>query len=234
MTGHYYFILHAGSTKTLDVRSRLRCLVNIAAACFIAQLVLVIIGPPQSLLDWLTGENLPKPKPPRYIIVVGGGGIPSDTGLLRTWHAAEFGRGLTGTTFIVSLPADAAPDTSSVGRMRDELVLRGIPASAIQMEFHGRNTHEQAVNVFALIGPAHRDDPVVVVTSGFHMRRTLLAFRKAGFTHVDPLAAASIVAEADPGPHVWWRYTLWSNWEREDEIARELTAMLVYKLRGWI
>lgn len=234
MTGHYYFISGAGSTKTLDVRMRLRCLVNIAATCFVAQLVLVIVGPPQSLLDWLTGENLPKPKQPRYIIVVGGGGIPSDTGLLRTWHAAEFGRGLTGTTFIVSLPSDGVPETSSVGRMRDELVLRGIPVNAIEMESRGRNTHEQAVNVFGLLSPAHRDDPVVVVTSGFHMRRTLLTFRKAGFTRLEGLPAESIVAEADPGPHVWWRYTLWSNWEREGEIARELTAMLVYKLRGWI
>ena len=198
------------------------------------QLVFVLVGPPRPLVEWLTGENLDPPKNPRYIVVLGGGGIPSGNTLLRTWHAARFGIGSTGTTFIVSLPAVVAPETSSVGRMRDELVLRGIPASAIQMESHGPNTHEQAVNVAGMIGEEHRGESVVIVTSGFHMRRALLCFRKAGFTNADGLFAYSIGAEADAGPNMWLRYSIWGNWRREAEINRELAALLVYKLRGWI
>lgn len=206
-------------------------LVHIAALCFFVQLVFVLTGPPVTLVDWLTGENLNPPTNPRYIVVLGGGGIPSGNTLLRTWHAARFGKGLTGTTFIVSLPADAAPENNSVGRMRDELVLRGIPATSIQMETRGLNTHEQAVNVRNMI---RADSTVVVVTSGFHMRRALLSFQKAGFNHVDGLYAYSIGAEADAGANMWLRYSVWGNWSREAEICRELVALGVYKLRGWI
>jgi uncharacterized SAM-binding protein YcdF (DUF218 family) len=209
-------------------------MIAVAAVCFGAQLVFVFAGPPRPLVEWLTGENLNPPKEPRYIVVLGGGGIPSGTSLLRTWHAARFGNGLTGTTFIVSLPADATPDISSVGRMRDELVLRGIPASAIQMETRGLNTHEQAVNVAKMMSPDHSNEPVVIVTSGFHMRRSLLSFRKAGLTNVDGLFAYSIGAEADLGPNMWLRYSVWGNRAHEADIARELAGLVVYKLCGWI
>lgn len=206
-------------------------LVWVAAACFLLQLVFVLTGPPAPLVEWLTGENLNPPKNPRYVVVLGGSGVPSGNTLLRTWHAARFGVGLTGATFIVSLPADVSPETSSVGRMRDELVLRGIPAAAIQMETHALNTHEQAMNVRKMIDA---DSTVVVVTSGFHMRRALLSFRKAGFTNVDGLFAYSVGPEADAGTNTWLRYSVWGNWAQEVEISRELAALLVYKLRGWI
>ena len=211
-----------------------RKLVRLAAICFFVQLVFVFVGPPRPLVEWLTGENLNPPKDPRYIVVLGGGGIPSGTSLLRLWHAARFGSGLAGTTFIVSLPADAAPETSSVGRMRDELVLRGIPVAAIQMETRGLNTHEQAVNVAGMLGADRRGESVVVVTSGFHLRRALLSFRGAGFTNVDGLFAYSIGAEADAGPNMWLRHSVWGNWAREADITRELAALLLYKLCGWI
>jgi uncharacterized SAM-binding protein YcdF (DUF218 family) len=204
---------------------------RIAAACFLVQLIFILTGPPAALMDWLTGQNMNPPSNPRYIVILGGGGIPSGNTLLRLWHAAQFGAGLTGTTFIVALPADNAPENSSVGRMRDELVLRGIPAASIQLETRGLDTHEQAVNVAQMI---QRDAPVVVVTSGFHVRRAVLCFRKAGCTNVTGLYAYGTGAEADLGAHQWWRYSIWGNWGREVEICRELTALLAYKLRGWI
>jgi uncharacterized SAM-binding protein YcdF (DUF218 family) len=211
-----------------------RGIVVMAAALFLLELLFAITGPPRRLSDWLTGAKLVPGTTPRCIIVLGGGGIPSASSLLRTYHAARFGKGLADTTFIVSLPADAAPDASSVGRMRDELVMRGIPASQIRMEWRGVNTHEQAVNVFAMIGAGDPDVPVLVVTSDYHMRRAMLCLRKAGFTHVEGLYAYSIGAEADMGSWTWLRYTLWSNWDHEILMSRELLALLTYKLKGWV
>jgi uncharacterized SAM-binding protein YcdF (DUF218 family) len=167
-------------------------------------------------------------------VVLGGGGIPSSSSLLRTYWAAQYGKNLTGTTFIVSLPSDGDPQTNNVGRMRDELVLRGIPLSAIRMEYHGVNTHEQAVNIQHLLGHEALDQPILIVTSEYHMRRAVLCFRELGFTQVSGLLANEIGTEAEVGPWACLRYGVWAHLEQETHILRELVALEAYKLKGWI
>lgn len=211
-----------------------RWLVRVAAALFALQLLGAIVGLPRPVGDWLHAKDLRPRETPRAIVVLGGGGVPSPSTLLRLYCAAEYGRSFTGVTFIVSLPADERPDEASVGRMRDELILRGIPASQIQMETRGLNTRQQAVNIRSLLGEARRHEPLVVVTSGFHVRRAVLAFRKAGFTHVRGLHATSADVEADLGWFTGLRYGIWKNWAGQIDFVRELLALAVYKLRGWI
>jgi uncharacterized SAM-binding protein YcdF (DUF218 family) len=206
----------------------------IAVAVFLLQILLAVTGPPQCIVDWLEMPEIAPHVTPRNIVVLGGGGIPSGSSLLRTYYAAQYGKNLTGTTFVVALPADADPETSSVGRMRDELVLRGIPSSAIRLEYRGLNTHEQAVNVQRLLGPEALDQPILIVTSGYHMRRAVSCFRKLGFTRVAGLLASDIGAEAEIGPWGWLRYGVWTHLERGIRVLRELTALAAYKLQNWI
>jgi uncharacterized SAM-binding protein YcdF (DUF218 family) len=121
--------------------------------------------------------------------------------------------------------------------MRDELILRGIPAGAIQMEYRGLNTHQQALKIFAMLSPAATHEPLLIVSSNFHLRRALLCFRKAGFTKVAvrPALVRGVTADkisGDRGTRV--RYSLWNRLRDEVDIARELVALLVYKSRGWI
>ena len=118
--------------------------------------------------------------------------------------------------------------------MRDELVLRGIPVAAVRMEYHGLNTHQQAVNVQHMLGPEALNEPILVITSGYHMRRAILCFHKAGFTKVAGLLASDIEAEAAIGPWGWLRYGVWNHLEREVRILRELAALSAYKLENWI
>jgi len=212
----------------------LRRLVRWAALLFALQLVGAVVGLPRSLCDWLHAKDLQPNETPRTIVVLGGGGVPSASTLLRLYCAAEFGRGLTGVTFVVSLPAEEKPDEASVGRMRDELVMRGIPASQIRMETRGVSTRQQAVNIRSLLGEQACQQPLVVVTSGFHVRRAVLAFRKAGFNRVRGLHAAAVDVEADLGWFTGLRYGLWKNWASEAELMRELLAFAAYKLRGWV
>ena len=211
-----------------------RRLWQVAGALFVVELIFAGTGVPPLLRDWLTAVNCRLRETPRYVIVLGGAGIPSGSSLLRSYYAADFGRGLTGTTFVVALPADHDPDHSSVGRMRDELVLRGIPAGQVLMETHGRNTYEQAGNIRRLLGPATLSQPILVVTSGYHMRRAVLCFRKQGFDQVAVLAASGIDAEADPGWGAYLRYQVWSNLLASIDMLRELVALLSYKLCGWV
>ena len=142
---------------------------------FALQLFVAITGPPRVLTDWLTCKKLQPQETPRNIVVLGGGGIPSTTSLVRLYYAAEYGRGLTGTVFVVSLPANIDPERASVGRMRDELVMRGIPAAQIRMETRGLGTRDEAVKVRELLGEAALSEPLVVVSSEFHLRRAVLA-----------------------------------------------------------
>ncbi len=205
----------------------------VAALLFAVQLVLAMAGPPASLTDWLRGKGLEPSETPRTIVVLGGGGMPSDSTLLRLYRAAEYGHGFTGAAFVVALPADGDPNTSGVGRMRDELVLRGIPSERIRLETEGRSTHEQAVKTRALLGDEFANAPLVVVSSGYHVRRAVQSYRAAGFGNVGGLAATNKDNEAHPGLFAWLRYGLWGNLAAQAEIMRELLALAAYKLRGW-
>lgn len=215
------------------ILSKCHRMLRVAGWLFFLQLVLGVTGLPRPIKNWFNAEDCRPTEPSRYVVVLGGGGIPSGSSLIRLYYAAEYGRGMTGTTYVVALPAANDPAHSSVGRMRDELVLRGIPGEAIQMETKGRNTREQAVNTAALLGPGALGQPMLVVSSEYHLRRAMAAFQKAGFSHVAALNAAGVDAEADPGMWSALRYGVWGNWLAEVKMLRELVALLGYKLCGW-
>jgi uncharacterized SAM-binding protein YcdF (DUF218 family) len=215
------------------MRKLLRAIILLSAAAFIGQVVTAL--PPVYRATW--ARFIPKHDPevgiPDCIVVLGGGGIPSPSGLIRTYHASQVYAIAPGATFIVALPADGDPDTSSVGRMRDELVMRGVPSSSVRMETRGRNTREQAARVRDMLGDDALDKPTLIVTSPTHLRRSLMCFRKQGFTRVTGLTAESVGAEADLGRGTFLRYGLWANLQSEAEILREMISTVVYKLLGW-
>jgi uncharacterized SAM-binding protein YcdF (DUF218 family) len=216
------------------VRAAWRMYVALAVAIVSLQLALVLWGFPQGFHAWITTQNEPLKGAPRYIVCLGGAGIPSESGLVRTYYAAEYGKGLTNATWIVSLPCDGEPETNSVGRMRDELVMRGVPSSAIRMEHRGWNTHQQAMEIARMLGPSALKEPVLIVTSPYHCRRSLLCFRRAGFARSGCTPAEDVYAEANPGKATRVRYGFWSALDWQLRVERELFAMAFYKLRGWI
>jgi len=211
-----------------------RTLVRVSAALFLLQIALATPLLDGVVESWLKVADAGAMETPKYIVVLGGGGIPSDTGLMRTYYGATHSMSFPDATVIVALPADEDPKTSSVGRMKNELVLRGVPASSILMEKKGRNTREQAERIRAMLGPGASDDPIHIVTERSHLRRSLLCFRKAGFTRVFGIGTANTGAEADVGAGTFLRYTLWTNLQLQIRVLREMIATGVYKLRGWI
>jgi hypothetical protein len=91
----------------------------------------------------------------------------------------------------------------------------------------------------------------LLVTSPEHMRRAVLVFRKVGFTRINALPAFENALEADLvfkddelggnklpipdiGGNISVRYQFWNHLKYEILIAREMTALSYYKLRGWI
>jgi hypothetical protein len=83
------------------------------------------------------------------------------------------------------------------------------------------------------------------------MRRSVLVFRKVGFTRINALPAFENALEADLafrddelggnkkfipniGGNTSVRYQFWNHLKYEILIARELAALSYYWLRGWI
>ena len=122
-------------------------IVRISATLFLLQIALATPWLDGIVNSWLEVGEADTMEAPEYIIVLGGGGIPSSTGLMRTYYGAMQSLSFPDATVIVALPADEDPDKNSVGRMWDELVRRGVPASSIRMETQGKNTHEQSERI---------------------------------------------------------------------------------------
>jgi len=187
---------------------------------------------------------------PTHIVVLGGGGIPSQSGLIRAYHGAAMARRFDEAVVIVALPAGAG-EGRETEEMRQEVVMRGVPEERVQVESHGRNTREQAMGILEMIGGSGEDARVLLVTSPDHMRRSLLTFRKLGFEHIAAGAAFDDAVDADMtyasadlggrggilpdvGASMMLRYRIWNNFSFLLDAARESCAMAYYRVRGWI
>ena len=195
-------------------------------------------------------------RPPEVIVVLGGGGMPSESGLMRTWYAAKLGNHFNRSKIIIALPGDTTDSLSSVCQMKDELILRGIAPGRISFEPLGTNTRAQAMNIAKIPhpltpSPKREGEPnVLIVTSPEHLYRAVLSFHKAGFRRVDGLPAFENTIESDLsfddsslggkkwipgiGKNLTVRYEFWRQMRYEELILREWLAIAYYKVKGWI
>ncbi len=201
-------------------------------------------------------------RPPDYIVVLGGGGMPSESGLMRCWYGAKAARRFNRAAVIVSLPGEAGDSLSSVNLMKKELAIRGVAPERILLEDSGTNTRAEAIQVLKLI---NRQDlksgntglqgnhgnrvNLLIVTSPEHLLRAVLTFKKAGFLKVDGLPAFEKTIECDltftrkktggrkwmpdVGNNITVRYEFWRQMNYEFLALREYVALLYYKLQGW-
>jgi uncharacterized SAM-binding protein YcdF (DUF218 family) len=114
---------------------------------------------------------------------------------------------------------------SEAGMMRDLAVDQGAPASAILLEEHARNTHENVLNVAAIL-KAHGWTRVLLVSSPYHMRRAVLTWKKAapGVDVISTPVPASQFYAHDRGASV----------DQMRGLAHEYAAIAAYWLKGWI
>lgn len=188
---------------------------------------------------------------PQRIILLGAGGMPSEANLLRAYTAAELAKRFPAASIEIALPKALNEPLrgSAIGQLRDELISRGIAEDRILLEVQGRNTREQAQRICEEI--RFPDFPIVLVTSPEHMYRSLLTFRKAGFTRVGGTAAFEQALKEEltyrseklggrklPGPEVGeslqLRYQFWNHLKYQVSCYREYCAIFYYKLKGWI
>lgn len=202
---------------------------------------------PYFAYHWLGTKQISKPTSVEYIVVLGAGGMPGPQGILRCYFASETAAAFPNSKIIVSLPADSNNfEKSDHFAMIAELIARGVSAERIESEIIGTNTYTQAQQIKKRI--SNKQLSLLIVTSPEHMYRSILTFRKAGFTNVNGLPTFEHAFDEEllleplrkskagkkPDSNLNLRYNMWSYLQYEIVVMREWTALAYYKLMGYI
>lgn len=198
----------------------------------------------------LATKNCAIAQPPTSIILLSGSGIPSESGLIRTYYTARISASFPEALVIIVMPGNLDSTFSSPRLVANELTLRGVNPANIDYENKGRNTHEQALMLAAGKTPDQLNQPITLVTSPEHIRRAVLAFRKVGFMNVSGLPTFENSLDTkltfndidlkgnrfapDIGENLKVRYQFWNHIKLEVLIIREYLGLMYYKLRGWV
>ena len=112
--------------------------------------------------------------------------------------------------------------------MAESLVTLGVPKERILVETESRTTPDEATVIKDML-TAHPVDRVVLVTSQFHMRRSVGTFKAAG---IDVIPA--IVREPQAFD-TWWEKLLPTDKGLKDSAmaAHEVLGIVAYAVRGW-
>jgi uncharacterized SAM-binding protein YcdF (DUF218 family) len=190
------------------------------------------------------------PKSTQSILVMGAGGFPSETLLLRLWYTAELAKEFPEAKIIITTPGDTLDPKSTICQMENELIHTGIRTDRIIIECEGLNTRDQALSTFKLYSDGKFNEPLVIVSSTEHIYRSVLSFEKVGFKKVSGKPAMEVMLETDlkikdkklggnqavpdVGNSISLRYKFWDYLKYEITVAREYMAIAYYWLRGWI
>jgi len=185
---------------------------------------------------------------PETIVMMGGGGMPSESNLMRCWYVARAAEKFPEAKILIAMPGDLGDSLSTPSLLAGELLLRGVHKETIFFENVGKNTRYQALEGAKILDA---DECVLIITSPEHMRRSILCFEKAGFRQVSGLPAfendietdmkfeddhlgGNTIMIPDVGGSISLRYRLWTHLQYEIKVSREFIALGYYWLRGWI
>lgn len=123
---------------------------------------------------------------------------------------------------------DEATDMARVLRMCQ------VPDSAIIIEPKAQNTRENATYTAALLAEYFpKVKQPLLITSAFHMRRSLACFKKAGI-EAQPFSVDFYTYDSEspplkvyfwPNEHSFWKFSVW---------VHEVVGLVVYKLMGYV
>lgn len=220
-----------------------RFLIITAVAYWIAGAYVV----PDTIRTWLSSSYRPLTRsdvpPGRTAVVLLGSGsyqfrdwsenhfaIVDSIAASRLLEAARVFR-LLDADYIISSGGLAAvnernrPSGLTMGEALEQI---GIPKHRVLIETRSRTTRDEALIVKAMLAD-HPVDRVVLVTSQFHMRRSVGAFRAVG---VDVIPA---IAREPASLDTWWQKLIPTDKGLEDSsmAVHEVGGILVYRLRGW-
>lgn len=218
--------------------------VGILGSVFLILFILSFTDIPYFAYHRLSLPGEPLSRKPDVIVVLGGSGMPSPDGLMRTYYAAEAANKHKTAQIIIALPYNERDSLYQLNLMFHELVIRGVDSSRIRFEPLGFNTHSQATNIAASYQTNLKTISLLIVTSPEHVYRSVSTFRKAGFETVAGFAAFERPPDEEKikdkehskdtrVKSLDLRYNMWSYLHYELLVLREYTAILYYKIKGW-
>ena len=235
---------------TSDLAKALRILLVVLGVLFLLVIFLAFTSLPFWARYDLGKSKAFVPKNTQSILVMGAGGFPSETLLLRLWYTSELAKEFPEAKIIITTPGDTLDPKSTICQMGNELINSGIHSDRIIIESEGLNTRDQALRAFDLYKNGCFNEPLVVVSSPEHIYRTVLSFEKAGFKKVSGRPAMEVMLETDlklkhrklggnetipdVGNSISIRYKFWDYLKYEIIVAREYFAIAYYKVKGWI
>jgi uncharacterized SAM-binding protein YcdF (DUF218 family) len=151
-------------------------------------------------------------------------------GASRLLEAARVFR-LLDADYILSSGGLIKPDEGSSpsgSTMADALKNLGIPADRILIDTEAQTTHHQALIIKEMLA-AHPVDRVVLVTSQFHMRRSMGTLKAVG---IDAIPAIPFERRR---VDTWWEMVIPTDkgLEETSMAAHEVAGIVGYGLRGW-
>ncbi|MBK6281757.1 MAG: YdcF family protein [Draconibacterium sp.] len=226
----------------------LRNILVVIGLFFSGCIVFALTEQPYWGYHWLGTSKSEMKWKPTYIIMMGGGGMPSQSNLMRSWYVEKAAKTFPEATVVIAIPGEISDSLSTPQIVKRELIMRGVNPEKIVFEHEATNTRAQALNCQKTIT---MQTPILLVTSPEHMRRSVLSFQKVGFEKVNALPAFENAIEADLsfnddelggnktgvpdiGKSINARYQLWNHLKYEILIFREIVALTYYRLRGWI
>lgn len=189
---------------------------------------------------------------PQALILLGGGGMPSESNLIRGYYTYQLSNKYKQASIIIALP-DSTENTvtsnSSLLELKKYLILLGTDSTRIRLENQGRNTRQQALNIIKK-WPFLATKPILLITSPEHMYRSINTFKKAGFKLIGGEPCFEFSLESDlnyndnqlggrklllsVGNKKNLRYQFWNHLKYEILVVREKVAYFYYFLRGWV
>lgn len=116
-------------------------------------------------------------------------------------------------------------------KFRAAMIMMGVDSADIMIENQTRNTWESAVAVKPMLDSMHyKAEDCLLITSAFHMRRSLACYRKAGVA-IEPFTTDFYAQPRTYTPDVLIvpRYEAIGLWQK---LIKEWVGLLAYKLAG--
>lgn len=111
------------------------------------------------------------------------------------------------------------------------LIISGIPSDSIFLEPHSKNTRENAINCSKILKKKSIHQSIILITSGYHLRRATKCFEKVGIK-VTPYGANYFSHERQFIPsYIFPREECFGY---SHLLFREIIGYCVYKTMGWI
>jgi uncharacterized SAM-binding protein YcdF (DUF218 family) len=155
----------------------------------------------------------------------------------RIFHAVRVWRGSGAPKLILAggltefMSEEKIPEAESMLELLTEFF--GVDTSGIMMESASRNTRENAANIKTLMDEAEMGGNIILVTSAFHMPRSVAIFKKAGFATVTPAPTDYVKNDFISLKPMTWMPSSCALLDSSTAI-KEYIGMVLYKIMGWM